>query len=412
MLSPLSAHNVIQYLHTAGMCSLVDGTFETLNLPETNKKNRNLVVKLGDNCQVLVKQERQIETEIINHELFNEWLFQQLLQKFPVLGNISAIAPLVLHFDEENSILVRSYLSEYLDLSNFYQHHNIFPVEIASAIGTTLAALHRATFQRKEYRDFMATAPQGKFRYSFYNPAQGIGSITPEFFGKIKSEAMQFYMLYQNYESLEAAIADLAYEWNPCCLTHNDLNLHNILIHSRWNQLDNCLVRLIDWEACGWGDPAFDLGNILASYLELWLSSLVTDPTLELGESLQLAMTPLEEIQPSLVALLQAYLNAFPMILEYNSDFLVRVIKFAGLGLINRIENTINNCQSFDNSHIYQLQFAKNILTMPEKSIVSVLGINESEIIISVVKKNKITQPEKENQLIPIYYEKTRLRGC
>jgi thiamine kinase-like enzyme len=412
MLSPLSAQNVIQYLHTAGLCSLVEGTFEILNLPETNKKNRNLVVKLGDNRQVLVKQERQIETDIINHELFNEWLFQQLLQKFPVLGNISAIAPLVLHFDQENSILVRSYLSEYLDLSSFYQHQNIFPVEIASAIGTTLAAVHRATFQRQEYRDFMATAPQGQFRYSFYNPAQGIGSITPEIFGKIKSEAMQFYAFYQNCESLEAAIADLAYEWNPCCLTHNDLNLHNILIHSRWNQLDNCLVRLIDWEACGWGDPAFDLGNILASYLQIWLSSLVIDPTLELAESLQLAMTPLEEIQPSLVALLQAYINTFPMILEYSSDFLIRVIKFAGLGLIHQIQDSINNCQSFDISDMYKLEFAKNILTMPEKYIVSILGINELEIISSVVKKNKIPQPEKENQLIPLYYEKTRLRGC
>ncbi|HIK06539.1 MAG TPA: phosphotransferase [Trichormus sp. M33_DOE_039] len=412
MLSPLSSQNVIRYLQQVGLCSLVDGTFNTVKLPETNKKNRNLVVNLGDNRQLLVKQKHNIENDGMPHEFFNEWLFQQLLQQFPVLGNISAIAPLVLHFDEENSILVRSYLSEYLDLSNFYQHHNIFPVEIASAIGTTLAALHRATFQRKEYRDFMATAPQGQFRYSFYNPAQGIDSISPEIFGKVKREAIQFYALYQRYESLEAAIADLAYEWNPCCLTHNDLNLHNILIHSRWNQLDNCLVRLIDWEACGWGDPAFDLGNILASYLGFWLSSLVIDPTLELAESLQLAVTPLEDIQPSLVALLQAYLNAFPMILEYSSDFLVRVIKFTGLALIHQIQDSINNCQSFDNSDIYKLQIAKNILTMPEQSIVSILGVDDSVIISSIAKIDKIPQPEKEKQLVRLYYEKTRLRGC
>jgi len=62
---------------------------------------------------------------------------------------------------------------------------------------------------------------------------------------------------------------------------------------------------LIDWEACSWGDPAFDLGTLLASYLRIWLSSLIVDPTLELAESLSLAMIPLEEIQPSILALIR-----------------------------------------------------------------------------------------------------------
>lgn len=412
MLLQLSSHDVIQYLHASGLCSLEDGTSDTYELPETNKKNFNLVVNLGDNRQLLIKQERGIENQGISHELFNEWLFYQLLQKFPVLGNISAIAPLVLHFDEDKSILIRSYLGEYVELGKFYQHSNIFPSEIGTAIGTTLAALHRVTFQRKEYRDFMATAPQGQFRYSFYNPAQGVGSISPEIFGQVPSEALKFYVIYQNSESLEAAIADLAYEWHPCCLTHNDLKLENILIHSRWHQLDNCLVRLIDWEACAWGDPAFDLGTILASYLKIWLSSLVIDPTLELAESLQLAMIPLEDIQPSLVALLQAYLNAFPMILEYHCNFLVKVIKFTGLALIQQIQSKLKNSKGFDNSDTYQLQLAKNLLTMPEQSLLSIFGMSEAEIVSSVTNNHKVPQPQKEQKLVPLYYEKTRLRGC
>ncbi|WP_066380046.1 MULTISPECIES: phosphotransferase family protein [unclassified Anabaena] len=412
MLLPLSSHNVIQYLHAAGLCSLEDGTSNTFELPKTNQKNCNLVVNVGDNRQLLIKQERGHENQGISHELFNEWLFYQLLQQFPVLGNISAIAPLVLHFDQDNSILVRSYLGEYVELGKFYQHSEILPSEIGTAIGTTLAALHRVTFQRQEYRDFMATAPEGQFRYSFYNPAQGVDSISPEIFAQVPSEALKFYQTYQNSESLEAAIADLAYEWHPCCLTHNDLKLDNILIHSRWNQLDNCLVRLIDWEACAWGDPAFDLGTILASYLKIWLASLVIDPTLELEESLQLAITPLEEIQPSLVALLQAYINAFPMILEYRRDFLVRVMQFTGLALIHQIQAQIHHSKSFDNSHTYQLQLAKNLLTMPEQSILSILGMTEAEIVSCVAKHHQIPQPQKAQNLVPLYYEKTRLRGC
>jgi hypothetical protein len=412
MLLPLSSHNVIQYLQEVGVCSSTDGAYNEYELLESSQNNLNLLVKLADNRQLLVKQKLNIDNDGTPHEFFNEWLFQQLLQQFPVLGNISAIAPLVLHFDEENSILVRNYLSEYLDLSRVYRHNDEFPAEIATVIGSTLAGLHRATFQHREYRNFMGTAPQGQFRYSFYNPAQGVDSISPEIFGTVPTEALKFYVLYQRYESLESAIADLAYEWQPCCLTHNDLKLDNILIHSRWQQLDNCLVRLIDWEACAWGDPAFDLGTLLASYLEIWFSSLVVDPSIELEESLHLAMTPLEVLQPSLLALIRAYLNAFPMILEYRSDFLVRVIQFTGLALIHQIQATINHRKFFGNGEICKLQVAKNLLTIPEQSVLSIFGVSESEILNPLVKDHKLPQPEKEPQLIRLYYEKTRLRGC
>jgi Phosphotransferase enzyme family len=412
MVLSLSSHNVIQYLQDAGLCSSEDGAANESELPESSKKNCNLLVTLADNRKLLVKQERSINNDGMPHEFFNEWLFHQLLQQFPVLGNISAIASLVLHFDEENSILVRNYLSEYLELAKLYHKNDIFQPEIASSIGTTLAGLHRATFNRREYSDFMATAPQGQFRYGYYNPAQGIGSISPEIFGTVPTDALKFYVLYQRYESLESAIADLANEWHPCCLTHNDLKLNNILVHSRWEQLDNCLVRLIDWKACSWGDPAFDLGTLLASYLEIWLSSLVVDPTIALEESLHLAIIPLEVIQPSIVALIRAYLNAFPMILEYRRDFLLRVIQFAGLALIHQIQDMITCRKYFDNADICMLQVAKNLLTMPEQSVLNIFGISESEILKPVVNLHKLPQPEKQQQVLQIYYEKTRLRGC
>lgn len=412
MLLSLSSQNVIQYLHKVGLCSAEDSASYASELLEINRKNRNLLVTLTDNHKLLVKQKRHIDLGSSHDEFYNEWLFHQLLQKFPVLGNISALASLVLNFDEENSILVRSYLSEYVELGKFYQNNSIFPKEIATAIGTSLAGLHRTTFQQREYRNFMETAPQGQFRYNFYNPAQGIGLISSEIFGAIPTEALKFHALYQCYESLESAIADLAYEWNPCCLTHNDLQLHNILVHSRWEQLDNCLVRLIDWEACAWGDPAFDLGTILASYVKIWLSSLIVDPTLELEESLHLAMIPLEVIQPSILAIIRSYLHGFPMILDYNHNFIVRVIQFTGLALIHQIQEMMNNRKYFDNTNLCMLEVAKSLLIMPEQAVLTIFGASESEILQSVSGFEKLPKPEKGQQLVQIFYEKTRLRGC
>ncbi|MHC5613538.1 MAG: phosphotransferase family protein [Nostoc sp.] len=412
MVLSLSSHNVIQYLQDAGLCSSEDCASEKSELPGSSKNNFDLLVTLADNRKLLLKQKRNINNDAPPHELFKEWLFHQLLQQFPVLGNISALAPLVVHFDEENSILVRNYLSEYRELAIFYHNNEIFPQEIASAIGTTLAGLHRATFNRREYKDFMATAPQGEFRYGFYNPAQGVGSIEPEIFGSVPTDALKFYVLYQQYESLESAIADLASNWNPCCLTHNDLKLNNILVHSRWEKLDNCLVRLIDWSACAWGDPAFDLGTLLASYLGIWLNSLVVDPTIELEESLHLALTPLEILQPSIIALIRSYITAFPMILSYRSDFILRVIQFAGLALVHQIQEMITYRKYFNNAEICMLEVAKSLLTLPEQAVLTIFGISESEILNPIAKIYKLPQPVNEPQLLRLYYEKTRLRGC
>ena len=412
MVFSLSSHNVIQYLHDAGLCSSEDGAHADSELPQSSKKNLNLLVKLASDCKLVVKQESYTQGFGSQEEFFNEWLFHELLNSFPVLKNISAIESLVVHFDEGNSILVRRYLSEYLELDSFYRENCIFPEEIAMAIGKVLGRLHCATFNRREYQDFIATAPTGGIRYHYYNPAQGIESITPEIFAQIPKEALSFYNLYQHYDSVESEIAGLANSWYPSCLTHNDLKLENILLHSQWEQQDKNLVRFIDWEAYSWGDPAFDLGTAIASYLRIWLESLVVDPTINLEDSLELAVIPLEAIQPSIVALTRSYLKTFPRILEYRQEFMLRVVQFAGLVLIKDIEEKINSNKYFDNVGICMLEVARKMLTMPQLSIMTIFGINELEIIQPLTKLKILPRSQRENNLLPIFYEKTRLRGC
>jgi hypothetical protein len=123
-------------------------------------------------------------------------------------------------------------------------------------------------------------------------------------------------------------------------------------------------------------------------------------------------MIPLEVIQPSIVAIIRAYLHAFPMILEYRRDFILRVIQFTGLALTHQIQNMIEERKYFDNTHLCMLEVAKSLLTMPEQAVLTIFGSSESEILQPVTGVNTIAKPEKERQLLRIYYEKTRLRGC
>ena len=311
----------------------------------------------------------------------SEWRVQELLRQFPELGQPRSWIPEVLHFDRENSIIVFRYLDDYRDLMDFYIKENIFPTEVAVAIGTLLGTIHRHTFNRQEYQDFFCTETDNLTTDQVSRLIRGLERIGPEIFGLVPADGLKFFALYQRYDSLGQAIAQLGSSLTPCCVTHNDLKLNNILLHTDGEHETTSIVRLIDWECCSWGDPAFDLGTLIASYVQIWLSSLVISKSLSIEESLRLAMTPLEQLQPSIAALTKAYFETFPQILEHRSDFLQRVVQFVGFALIQQIQAMIEYQKSFGNGRIAMLQVAKTLLCRPEKSMPTIFGAATAEFI-------------------------------
>ncbi len=303
-----------------------------------------------------------------------EWLLKEFLQGFSELNHLRLFLPEVLHFDQDNSIIVQTYRDDYRDLSDFYQKENSFNTEIATAIGTILATIHRDTFNRKEYQDFFQKNSQKSASEFVKNLIGRLERISPEIFGSVPDDGLKFFALYQRYDSLGKAIAQLGSNFTPSCLTHNDLKLNNILLHSNWQQLSNGIIRLIDWERCAWGDPAMDLGTLIGSYVLLWLGSLVISKSLSLEESLGLAITPLEQVQPSIAALACAYQNTFPEILEHRPDFWQRVVQFVGFALIQQIQATIQHQKSFSNTGIAMMQVAKTLLCNRQQSMPTIFG--------------------------------------
>ena len=331
--------------------------------------------------KLLVKQERHNLEGKAAGEFESEYRIQKWLQQFSECKNLRPFLPELLHFDAENSIIIFRYLDDYRDLMDFYVKESNFPVEIPGAIGTVLATIHRDTFNHENHREFFENKENSLAGNRVPYLIKGLERIKPEIFGAIPADALKFFALYQRYDSLERAIAELGNAFTPSCLTHNDLKLNNILLHTDWQQTDDSIIRLIDWERCSWGDPAFDLGTLIASYIQLWLGSLVISKSLSIEESLSLAMTPLEQLQPSIAALTKAYLETFPEILEHRPDFLLRVVQFAGFALIQQIQAMIQYQKSFGNTGIAMLQVAKSLLCRPERSMPTLFGKAVIEIV-------------------------------
>lgn len=374
----LNTNNINQYLLNAGICLQQD--LESAHVEVKFAKNFNLLVSLVGDRKLLVKQERHTQ-EGTAGEFLSEWRITQFIKNFPELSFMRSILPELVHFDVDNSILVLNYLTDYHDLDEFYAHAKIFPTSIASVLGQTLAKIHKSTLGHREYQDFFIQNSDASLTKPIFMRIERIG---PEVFGIVPTEGLKFFSLYQRYDSLGKAIAELAAAFQPCCLTHNDLKLNNILLHNNWEQTctqsSNSIMRLIDWERSSWGDPAFDLGTLIASYLQIWLNSLVISKSISIEESLGLAIIPLENIQPAIAALTKSYLSNFPEILEHRPDFLKSVVQFSGFALIQQIQAAIQYQKSFGNIGICMLQVAKSLLCRPEQSIGTVFGMTESQL--------------------------------
>ncbi|MDZ8227297.1 MULTISPECIES: phosphotransferase family protein [unclassified Nostoc] len=374
----LNSHNIIDYLVEQGLFNHSEQPL--IKVEPVAAKNFNLLVTLPNDRKVLVKQERHNQEGKAAGEFLREWQIQELLQRFPNLGNYRSFLPEILHFDAENSIIVFRYLDNYWDLMDFYTKENSFPTEIAKTIGNILGTIHRDTLNRQQYQELFSKNSENFMVDQVSHLIRGLERVEPEIFGLVSGDGLKFFALYQRYDSLGQAIAELGNAVTPSCLTHNDLKLNNILLYKNWQNSSNNIVRLIDWERSGWGDPAFDLGTLIGSYVQIWLGSLVISNSLSIEESLRLAITPLELLQSSIGTLTQAYLNTFPEILEHRPDFLQRVVQFTGFALIQQIQAMIQYQKSFGNMGIAMLQVAKTLLSRPVQSMPTIFGTAAVEL--------------------------------
>lgn len=374
----LNSHNVFDYLVTQGICKQSDQP--PIKVELLAAKNFNLLLNFLDSSKLLVKQEPHNKEGKASGEFLAEWRIQEFLQRFLEFDHYRQFLPEVLHFDAENSIVVSRYLDNYRDLSDFYTKEKIFPTEIAAEIGTILGTIHRNTFNHQEYQELFSNTWDNLMANQVAHLIRNLERVEPEIFGLVPDDALRFFALYQRYDSLGEAIAELGNSVTLSCLTHNDLKLNNILVCKDWQDSSNNIIRLIDWERSTWGDPAFDLGTLIGSYVQIWLCSLVISNSLSIEESLRLAITPLELLQPSIATLTQAYLNTFPEILKHRPDFLVRVVQFAGFALIQQIQAVIQYQKSFGNTEIAMLQVAKALLCRPEQSMPTIFGTAAVEL--------------------------------
>lgn len=378
----LSSENVVDFLKRHHLCP---PDFQP-TVPITCKEgtNFNLVVK-SRRRNLLVKQNRLDSQGKTYSNLTAEWVVQSLVNTF----NLERIQPLIseiLWLDSPNCILVAVFYDRYLGLDDYYATHVAFAPQLAKIMGSNLARVHSATYQQTQQQEFFTHYLPLNATQELPNFVRRLNSLDPNVFARVCDDGLEFYRLYQRFPSLNRAVLELFARIQPSCLIHNDLTFDNFIVDADFtpdsSEIKPEQVKIIDWERTKWGDPALDLGMVVAEYVGgIWLGNLVIDPHLDLNTTLSLATYPLEVLVPSLQAFLEGYLGQFPQIIRDRPDFIRRVVQFAGIGILNRLSYYVEHHYHFQNNSICKLQVAKNLLCNPQASISTVFGKTETELI-------------------------------
>jgi Phosphotransferase enzyme family len=381
----LSSQNLGEYLVKQ---NLYTPNNQDIQIESKASKNFNLLISLPNNQRLLIKQESQNSAGKNSGQFRQEWRIREWLENFPELNEISDLVSKARFFDRENSILIFDYRDDYQDLGDVYDDIQIesqnLPLDVVGEIGITLAKIHKATIDRQDYRLFLSQDLETVERVPSF--IRGLKRIRPGIFRQVIAENIKFFKLYQRSHDLHKAIQSLVGNYQQRCLIHNDLKFDNILLHK------NCLhnhqkpsnpVALIDWESFIWGDPAHDLGKLIACYLNKWLSSIIISTEIDIQTALKLATTPLEKVQPSIAAIAISYLHYFPDILDLYPSFWQRVVQFAGISLIEKIQTKIHYHEPIGNTGICMLQVAQSLLCCPDVSLGIIFGERVGELTIS-----------------------------
>jgi hypothetical protein len=361
----LSEKNLFSYLRDRKIC--LEDDLSPSKVTPLDGKNFNLKVEFLGGRSLLVKQTTPDFSE--PDAFLGDCALACLATT--VLKSWQNHTVLPLDRDPANGVLVLPFLNGYESLADYYDR-SPFSLDVAQQVGTILGEMHQLTHNQLAVLDILLETDPDLEPAVMPSFLQSLPPLTPEDFGRIRTDALVFFQAYGKFPQLPEAIAALEEIWQPRCLVHQDLRLENWLIADN-RSID---LRLIDWEVLGWGDPLADLGRLLAEYLMLWTDSIPRRHGLAMSEQLAQATVPLSQIQPSLGAVIAGYRQAFPEIVAARSNWLEIAGRYCGRALIEDIVIQMQYMLPIDSASLCNLQLGNSLLCQSQKAVSTLFGVS------------------------------------
>ncbi len=202
-------------------------------------------------------------------------------------------------------------------LHHFHRRTQEYPSALAQQVGAGLGFLHRMS---RQSRSSFALAD------TFRDDADLIDCflrMRPDFYARLSSVGIDFFASVQADAPAMAGLKLLSEQQHretESALLHGDMRQANLLRAPKGKSFG---VVYLDWELSFWGDPARDLGSLLADYVLGWLA-----PE---HRSEVLARPALAEFSR---AMLKGYGGAREAGFQFDANFQFRIVRWIGAALL------------------------------------------------------------------------------
>lgn len=263
--------------------------------------------------------------------------------------------PLARHLPEFRAGDRRTLILGHVDAPTVAAHAARFrrlSIAIARELGRSLAAVHAS----RPARAPLASAPTPWIL--------SLGAPPVEMLRDMSAANRDLLEIVQKSTSLLASMERLASAWSPAALVHGDLRLENALVrrHARVRRPE---ITLVDWELSGWGEPAWDLGCVIASLLWLWLSSLPFVPGMTVERVARAAGVPLARIRPAMGAFWHSYVAARLLPPAAAADLRLSALTFAAVRLIQLSWESTMDASAIPGDVVCAVQVSLNMVRAP-----------------------------------------------
>lgn len=339
-----------------GARAIVDGC---LRVVDASRLNRVFVVTAEhERCFVL-----KLPSEPGSSGVAHEAEVLKRLRAADAGGSLSPYLPTPVSYDLTSRVLVLEAVPHAQDLARRHARGR-FSRALAREAGRGLAFLHSVPLVALENLD---SPDHARAIRPHRLDLDALHTLSPA--------AVDLIRIVQGLEELSRSLDELAASWRRESVIHGDVRWENCLAwrprdSGRWTRL-----QLIDWELCGAGDPAADIGAFLGEYLRAWLQSIpITHPE-DPGRLLAHARLPLRRMRPALRAFWDAYAEHSPGTATELSQRLRRSIPFVALRLL---EAALEEAQTLDALRarvLYLVPLSQNILRRPDEASAHLLGL-------------------------------------
>lgn len=361
--------------------SIVEGDLEVI---DASRRNRNLQVVRKNGTSFLIKQPSTTDDAGNVMTIKKEALLYLLMQTDANFASLKDIAPRILDFDEQRTVMITEFVTNAHTLNNYERfmagdggagREGEQRKQESAELGRLMAKYH------KVFRGQSGNRKLYSFKGGFV-PAASIVRPGPEIFRDINSQNLELLKIIQRYPTFYDSLEELYSSWQNQTLIHGDIKWDNVIVSSTATATatedgnKGFRMNIVDWESVSMGDPAWDVGSVFQEFIRLWLSFLPATGRESAERLLGSTTFPIQKIQPEIRAFWNSYVKTSELTSSKEAnELLVRSAKFCAARLVQSAYEALDSSMELSNTIVYMIQTSMNIFNRTNHAIVHLLGI-------------------------------------